>query len=114
MGSEMCIRDRCQMRAERRDGGCPGRARAHLLSSLQGGELFDRIAECGGLPEDEARRYFLHILSALRNCHQNRVYHRSALPWKSKQLDLGGIVNLFVSNESRLRSCLFNDVIKSV
>ena len=37
-----------------------------IMELCQGGELFDRIAECGGLPEDEARRYFVHILSALR------------------------------------------------
>ena len=46
----------------------------------QGGELFDRIAECGGLPEDEARRYFVHIVSALHHCHQNHVYHRDLKP----------------------------------
>ena len=51
-----------------------------IMELCQGGELFDRIAECGGLPEDEARRYFVHILSALRHCHQNHVYHRDLKP----------------------------------
>lgn len=46
----------------------------------QGGELFDRIAECGGLDEGEAKRYFAQILSALRHCHDNKVYHRDLKP----------------------------------
>jgi serine/threonine protein kinase len=50
------------------------------MELCQGGELFDRIAECGGLPEDEARRYFVHIVSALHHCHQNQVYHRDLKP----------------------------------
>mmetsp|Transcript_26324 Transcript_26324/g.43705 ORF Transcript_26324/g.43705 Transcript_26324/m.43705 type:complete len:545 (+) Transcript_26324:148-1782(+) len=55
--------------------------RVYLIVELcQGGELFDRIAECGGLTEDEARRYFAQILSALRHCHQNGVYHRDLKP----------------------------------
>jgi len=55
--------------------------RVYMIMELcQGGELFDRIAECGGLPEDEARRYFVHIVSALQHCHQNHVYHRDLKP----------------------------------
>eukprot|EP00908_Phaeocystis_cordata_P007623 Transcript_18278.p1 GENE.Transcript_18278~~Transcript_18278.p1 ORF type:complete len:466 (-),score=105.91 Transcript_18278:468-1865(-) len=55
--------------------------RVYMIMELcQGGELFDRIAECGGLPEDEARRYFVHIVSALHHCHQNQVYHRDLKP----------------------------------
>jgi len=55
--------------------------RVYMIMELcQGGELFDRIAECGGLPEDEARRYFVHIVSALHHCHQNDVYHRDLKP----------------------------------
>lgn len=55
--------------------------RVYMIMELcQGGELFDRIAECGGLPEDDARRYFVHIVSALHHCHQNHVYHRDLKP----------------------------------
>ena len=50
------------------------------LRSVQGGELFDRIAECGGLAEEEAKRYFAQILQALAHCHENRVYHRDLKP----------------------------------
>lgn len=51
-----------------------------VMELCQGGELFDRIAECGGLGEHEAKRYFAQILSALHHCHQNQVYHRDLKP----------------------------------
>lgn len=51
-----------------------------VMELCQGGELFDRIAECGGLAEDEARRYFAQVLHALAHCHENRVYHRDLKP----------------------------------
>jgi len=51
-----------------------------IMELCQGGELFDRIAECGGLEEADARRYFVQILLALRHCHQNRIYHRDLKP----------------------------------
>jgi len=51
-----------------------------VMELCQGGELFDRIAECGGLAEDEARRYFAQILHALSHCHDNGVYHRDLKP----------------------------------
>mmetsp|Transcript_33725 Transcript_33725/g.92456 ORF Transcript_33725/g.92456 Transcript_33725/m.92456 type:complete len:414 (-) Transcript_33725:482-1723(-) len=51
-----------------------------LMELCQGGELFDRIAECGGLDEGEAKRYFAQVLSALHHCHQNKVFHRDLKP----------------------------------
>jgi len=51
-----------------------------VMELCQGGELFDRIAECGGLAEDEAKRYFAQTLHALAHCHENRVYHRDLKP----------------------------------
>ena len=55
--------------------------RVYMVMELAtGGELFDRIAECGGLVEEEARRYFVQILLALRHCHRNRVFHRDLKP----------------------------------
>ena len=51
-----------------------------VMELCSGGELFDRIAECGGLVEEEARRYFVQILLALRHCHRNRVFHRDLKP----------------------------------
>ena len=55
--------------------------RVYMVMELcHGGELFDRIAECGGLAEEEAKRYFVQILHALSHCHENRVYHRDLKP----------------------------------
>jgi len=55
--------------------------RVYMVMELcHGGELFDRIAECGGLAEEEAKRYFVQILHALAHCHENRVYHRDLKP----------------------------------
>ena len=62
------------------EGSEPRKISNAVRGVSQGGELFDRIAECGGLPEDEARRYFVHIVSALHHCHQNHVYHRDLKP----------------------------------
>jgi len=55
--------------------------RVYIIMELcQGGELFDRIAECGGLPEEDAKRYFVQILSALCHCHDNGIFHRDLKP----------------------------------
>ena len=56
-----------------------------VMELCQGGELFDRIAECGsaecgGLEEEDAKRYFVQILHALAHCHENRVFHRDLKP----------------------------------
>lgn len=51
-----------------------------IMELCQGGELFDRIAECGGLGEQEAKRHFAQVLSALRHCHTNGIYHRDLKP----------------------------------
>uniref|UniRef100_A0A7S0INV0 non-specific serine/threonine protein kinase n=1 Tax=Calcidiscus leptoporus TaxID=127549 RepID=A0A7S0INV0_9EUKA len=51
-----------------------------IMELCQGGELFDRIAECGGLEEEEAKRYFAQVLSALRHCHTNGIFHRDLKP----------------------------------
>lgn len=51
-----------------------------VLELCAGGELFDRIAEAGGMPEPEARRCFMQILSAIVHCHSAGVYHRDLKP----------------------------------
>ncbi|XP_053312847.1 serine/threonine-protein kinase SIK1 [Spea bombifrons] len=42
----------------------------------QNGELFDYLAVRGRLTEDEARRKFLQILSAVEFCHAHNIVHR--------------------------------------
>jgi serine/threonine protein kinase len=47
---------------------------------LQGGELYDRIAERKGLPEREARVVFAQVARALLHMHRNKVMHRDIKP----------------------------------
>ena len=57
------------------------RGRVFMVMELcQGGELFDRIAECGKLPEPAACRYLLQMVSAISHCHRRNVYHRDLKP----------------------------------
>mmetsp|Transcript_19411 Transcript_19411/g.50080 ORF Transcript_19411/g.50080 Transcript_19411/m.50080 type:complete len:542 (+) Transcript_19411:21-1646(+) len=51
-----------------------------VLELCPGGELFDKIAEYGGLPEPEAAHYFAQILAAIVHCHKHRVFHRDLKP----------------------------------
>ena len=46
----------------------------------RGGELFDRIAECGKLDEETARRYLIQMAQAIGHCHKLHVYHRDLKP----------------------------------
>jgi serine/threonine protein kinase len=57
------------------------RKRVFMVMELcRGGELFDRIAECGSLDEGSAKRYLYQITSALAHCHAASVYHRDLKP----------------------------------
>eukprot|EP00962_Isochrysis_galbana_P027672 scaffold8703_cov140-Isochrysis_galbana.AAC.1 len=57
------------------------RKRVFMVMELcRGGELFDRIAECGSLDEPSAKRYLYQISSALSHCHAASVYHRDLKP----------------------------------
>ncbi|KAK4054752.1 Protein kinase [Microbotryomycetes sp. JL201] len=44
------------------------------------GELFDYIVRRGKMPEDEARRFFQQIISALEYCHSHNIVHRDLKP----------------------------------
>ena len=67
---------------------CPPSARASthaptLAASAElcrGGELFDRIAECGALDETTARRYLVQMAQAIAYCHEQNVFHRDLKP----------------------------------
>ncbi|KAG0669847.1 Protein kinase [Maudiozyma exigua] len=43
-------------------------------------ELFDYITQRGRLSEDEARRFFQEIISAVEYCHRHKVVHRDLKP----------------------------------
>ena len=45
-----------------------------------GGELFDRIVECGRMPEDEARSWFRQLMNGIEHFHSVDVCHRDLKP----------------------------------
>lgn len=47
-----------------------------IMEYVSGGELFDYIVQKRRLREEEARRYFREMISALEYCHGNLVAHR--------------------------------------
>ena len=52
----------------------------YVMEYCGGGSLDTRIAECGGLPEGEALRYFGQIASALSYMHSQRMLHLDLKP----------------------------------
>lgn len=65
-----------------------------VMEHVRGGELFARVAR-GKLPEDQARRYFQQLISAVDFCHSRGVSHRDLKP-ENLLLDDSG--NLKVSD----------------
>lgn len=51
-----------------------------IMEYVAGGELFDHIVHKLRLQEDEARRFFQQILSAVEFCHDNMIVHRDLKP----------------------------------
>ncbi|MQM20901.1 hypothetical protein Taro_053931, partial [Colocasia esculenta] len=47
-----------------------------VLEYVHGGELFDKIASKGRLPETEGRRLFQQLIDGVSYCHGKGVYHR--------------------------------------
>lgn len=66
-----------------------------VLEFVGGGELFDKIANEGKLPEDKARFYFKQLVEGLEHCHNNGVCHRDLKP-ENLLLDTDG--NLKISD----------------
>lgn len=50
-----------------------------VMEFVRGGELFARVSR-GRLPEDQARRYFHQLISAVDFCHSRCVSHRDLKP----------------------------------
>jgi len=51
-----------------------------IFEFISGGELFDYIVSHGRLSEDDARRFFRDIVSAVEYCHYNLIIHRDLKP----------------------------------
>jgi len=47
-----------------------------LMEYADGGELFQRVCDAGNFTESEARFYFQQLVSGVRYCHRQRVFHR--------------------------------------
>lgn len=50
-----------------------------VMEYVRGGELFDKVAK-GKLKEEDARKYFQQLISAVDYCHNRGVYHRDLKP----------------------------------
>lgn len=83
-----------------------------VLEYVSGGELFDFIVTRGKLHEEEARRLFQQIMSALAYCHFHGVVHRDLKPENLllsaegtvKVADFG-LANIMVDGEFLRTSC---------
>lgn len=51
-----------------------------MVIEFAGKELFDYIVQRGKMPEDEARRFFQQIISAVEYCHRHKIVHRDLKP----------------------------------
>ncbi|KAH6816374.1 CBL-interacting protein kinase 7 [Perilla frutescens var. hirtella] len=70
------------------------KSKIYLVMELaQGGELFAKLSRCRRFSESTARRYFQQVVSALRFCHQNGVFHRDIKP-QNLLLDHNGVLKI--------------------
>jgi len=51
-----------------------------VMEYVKGGELFNQVVAKGTLKEEEARKYFQQLISAVDFCHSRGVYHRDLKP----------------------------------
>lgn len=51
-----------------------------MVIEFAGKELFDYIVQKGKMKEDEARRFFQQIISAVEYCHRHKIVHRDLKP----------------------------------
>uniref|UniRef100_A0A803KU45 non-specific serine/threonine protein kinase n=1 Tax=Chenopodium quinoa TaxID=63459 RepID=A0A803KU45_CHEQI len=66
-----------------------------ILQYVHGGELFDKIASRGKLPEKEGRRLFQQLIDGVNYCHDRGVFHRDL---KLENILIDGKGNLKVSD----------------
>lgn len=79
-----------------------------VLEYVDGGELFDKIAQQGRLNEDEARGYFQQLMNAVDYCHSRGVYHRDLKP-ENLLLDSSGTLKVSDFGLSALSQQLRDD-----
>ena len=51
-----------------------------VLELVVGGELFDHLLKTGRQSEDQARKLFRQLISAVHYCHERNVCHRDIKP----------------------------------
>lgn len=51
-----------------------------MVLEFAGGELFDYIVNNGKMRENEARRFFQQIITAVQYCHRHKIVHRDLKP----------------------------------
>jgi serine/threonine protein kinase len=51
-----------------------------VLEFVAAGEVFDKFAKEGKLPEEKARFYFKQLVEGLEHCHNNGICHRDLKP----------------------------------
>ncbi|KAJ1402027.1 Serine/threonine-protein kinase, active site [Sesbania bispinosa] len=64
-----------------------------VMELVTDGHLFDKIASHGRLKEDEARKYFQHLICAVDYCHSRGVFHRDLKP-ENLLLDSNGVLKV--------------------
>ena len=73
-----------------------------ILEAVMGGDLCDMIIQCKtGIPENEARSYFVQILKGLQACHASGVAHRDLKP-ENLLLTTGRVIKISDFGLSRL------------
>ncbi|KAJ3122773.1 Protein kinase [Physocladia obscura] len=83
-----------------------------MVLEYAGGELFNYIVERGRMTEDEARRFFQQLVSAVEYCHLNHIVHRDLKPenvlldeWNQVKIADFGLSNLMLDGDFLRTSC---------
>ncbi|KAG0496492.1 hypothetical protein HPP92_001010 [Vanilla planifolia] len=79
-----------------------------ILEYVNGGELFDRIASKGRLPEHLGRKIFHQLIDGISYCHDKGVYHRDLKP-ENVLVDVNGRIKISDFGLSALTHHLGND-----